>query len=457
MTIAAPAHVPASAVAVVVLAAGAGSRMLSALPKPLHRMAGLPLVGHALAVAATLAPERLVVVTAPGEAGAQVATAARTAVPGIAVALQPVARGTGDALACALPALAGFTGCVVVIYADTPLLRGETLAAMAAAQAAGASVAALGFDLAEPGGYGRLIEGSQGLERIVEAKDANAPERAVTLCNAGAMAIDGVRLAGWLGRLNPRNAQGEIYMTDLVALARAEGLACVALRCAPEEAIGVNSRAELALAEAAFQSRARAAAMAGGATLVAPETVFLSHDTRLGRDVTIGPSVVFGPGVAVQDGAEIRAFSHLEGCMVRAGAIIGPFARLRPGADVGAGAHVGNFVEIKNAVLGEGAKANHLAYVGDAAVGAGANIGAGAITCNYDGAAKHRTAIGAGAFIGSNTALVAPLSIGAGAYVASGSVITQDVAADALAIGRARQTTKPGFAARLRARLKGRG
>ena len=453
-----PDNLPAKpATAVVVLAAGIGSRMRSGAPKPLHRVGGLPLLAHALAAAATLTPVRLVVVTGPGEAGAQVADATRAAAPGAVIALQPAARGTGDALACALPALTGFAGCVVVIYADTPLLRGETLAAMAAAQTAGAAVVALGFEPSEPGGYGRLIEGPQGLERIVEAKDADADERAVRLCNAGAMALSGALAADWLARLSPRNAQGELYMTDIVALARADGLVCAALRCAAEEAMGVNSRVDLALAEAAFQTRARVAAMDGGATLVAPETVFLSHDTRLGRDVTVAPNVVFGPGVRVGDGAEIRAFSHLEGCTVRARAIVGPFARLRPGADVGPGAHVGNFVEIKNAVLGEGAKANHLAYVGDATVGAGANIGAGAITCNYDGARKHRTEIGAGAFIGSNAALVAPVSVGAGAYVASGSVITQDVAADALAIARARQVSKPGLAARLRARLMGKG
>ncbi|WP_333834422.1 bifunctional UDP-N-acetylglucosamine diphosphorylase/glucosamine-1-phosphate N-acetyltransferase GlmU [Rubrimonas sp.] len=442
--------------AVVVLAAGVGSRMRSDLPKPLHLVGGLPLLGHALKAARALGPARLVVVVGPGEAGAQVAAAARALAPETAVAEQPVQRGTGDAVACALPALAGFdAGTALVIYADTPLLRADTLAAMAAARATGVGVVALGFEPPEPGRYGRLILEKDGaLARIVEAADATPEELATRLCNAGAMAVDAARLPGWLARLEPGNAQGELYLTDLVGLARADGAACAVARCGVDEAMGVNSRTELAAADAAFQARARSAAMAAGATLTAPETVFFSHDTALGRDVTVAPNVVFGPGVGVEDGAEIRAFSHLEGCAVRAGAVVGPFARLRPGAEIGPGANVGNFVEVKNAALGEGAKANHLAYLGDASVGAGANIGAGTITCNYDGASKHRTEIGAGAFIGSNSALVAPVTVGAGAYVASGSVITRDVAPDALSIARARQIDKPGLAAVLRARLR---
>jgi bifunctional UDP-N-acetylglucosamine pyrophosphorylase/glucosamine-1-phosphate N-acetyltransferase len=425
--------------------------MRSDLPKPLHAVAGAAMLAHALAAARALAPQRLVVVAGPGDGGARVAEAARTLASEARIAVQADPRGTGDAVAAALRALGDFpVGKLLVIYADTPLLRAATLEAMVAD--AGAGVVALGFEPADPGAYGRLIEGSAGLERIVEAKDASEAERAVRLCNAGAMALDAARAPDWIGGLEARNAQGELYLTDVVAAARAEGRVCAVVRCAPEEAMGVNSRAELAAAEAALQARLRVAALEGGATLVAPETVFLGADTRLGRDVTVGPNVVFGPGVRVEDGAEIRAFSHLEGCVVRAGAVVGPFARLRPGADVGPGAHVGNFVEIKNAVLGAGAKANHLAYVGDAAVGAGANIGAGAITCNYDGVSKHRTDIGAGAFIGSNSALVAPVRIGDGAYVASGSVVTRDVAPDALAIARARQEDKPGLAARLRGR-----
>jgi bifunctional UDP-N-acetylglucosamine pyrophosphorylase/glucosamine-1-phosphate N-acetyltransferase len=322
---------------------------------------------------------------------------------------------------------------------------------MRAARDAGAAVVALGFHAADPGGYGRLVlDAAGGLERIVEAADADEATRALTLCNSGLMAFDAARGRRWLAALSTANAKGEYYLTDLVAAARAEGLPCAVALCPEAETLGVNDRADLARAEAAFQARARAAAMAGGATLVAPETVFLAWDTRLAPDVEVGPHVVFGPGVTVESGATIHAFSHLEGCHVGAGAAIGPFARLRPGAAIGEGARVGNFVEVKNARLGPGAKANHLAYLGDATVGAGANIGAGAITCNYDGVAKHRTEIGEGAFVGSNAALVAPVTIGAGAYVASGSVVTADVAADALAIGRARQVVKPGLAARLR-------
>ncbi|TVQ57971.1 MAG: bifunctional UDP-N-acetylglucosamine diphosphorylase/glucosamine-1-phosphate N-acetyltransferase GlmU [Rhodobacteraceae bacterium] len=443
---------PATPLAVIVLAAGAGTRMKSATPKPLHTVAGAPMLAHAMASAGALAPAHFVVVV--GHGGAAVAAAARAFAPGTAIVEQTPQRGTGDAARRALAALPDFDGTALVLYADTPLLRPETLEAMVAAVAGGAAVAALGFERADPGAYGRLILTPEGdLARIVEAADATPAERAVTLCNAGVMAFDAKPGRRWLAALTNDNAKGEHYLTDLVAAAVADGRRCAVARCDEAETLGVNDRIDLAAVEAAFQRRARAAAMREGATLLAPETVFLAFDTRLGRDVVVGPHVVFGPGVTVEDRATIGAFSALEGCTIRAGAAVGPFARLRPGADVGAEARIGNFVEVKNAVFGPGAKANHLAYVGDASVGAGANIGAGVITCNYDGTAKHRTVIGEGAFIGSNAALVAPVSIGDGAYVASGSVITADVAPDALALARGRQVVKPGLAARLRARL----
>jgi len=410
------------------------------------------MLAHALSTARALAPRAVVVVTRDGADA--VADAARALDPAALIAAQPGQRGTGDAARAAMPALDGATGPVIVTFADAPLLLPGTLARLAEAVRDGAGAAVAAFEPADPGRYGRLAVDSAGdLERIVEAADADESGLALRLCNAGPMAFDAVDGRRWLAGLTTDNAQGEYYLTDLIAAARAEGRRCAMVRCDADEALGVNSRAELAAAEAAFQRRARAEAMAGGATLTAPETVWLAFDTRLGRDVTVGPNVVFGAGVRVEDGATIGAFTHLEGCTLRAGATVGPFARLRPGADIGPGARVGNFVEIKNATLGADAKANHLAYLGDAAVGAGANIGAGTITCNYDGVAKHRTEIGAGAFIGSNSALVAPLRVGEGAYVGSGSVVTRDVEAGALAIGRARQVDRPGFAARLRARI----
>lgn len=439
-------------VAVVILAAGAGTRMRSALPKPLHPVAGAPLLHHAMRSAKTLNAGRVVVVT--GHGGAAVAAAAHTLDPAAAIVEQSPQLGTGHAVRCALPALEGFGGTVLVLYADTPFVRPQTLTALLAATESGAAVAALGFEAAEPGGYGRLIlDGDGGLDRIVEAKDADPAELAVRLCNSGVIAFRAEPGRHWLRNLRNDNAKGEYYLTDLVAAARADGHRCAAVRCTEAETLGVNSRADLAAAEATFQAGARAAAMEAGATLIGPETVFFAFDTRLGQDVTVGPHVVFGPGVAVEDGVRIEAFCWLEGCTLRKGAQVGPFARLRLGSDIGDGARVGNFVEVKNAVLAEGAKANHLTYLGDASVGAGANVGAGTITCNYDGFLKHRTDIGPGAFVGSNSSLVAPVRIGAGAYVGSGSVITEDVPDDALAVARGRQATKPGLGARLRARL----
>jgi bifunctional UDP-N-acetylglucosamine pyrophosphorylase/glucosamine-1-phosphate N-acetyltransferase len=343
---------------------------------------------------------------------------------------------------------------ILVLFADTPLLRPETLQRMRAPLAEGAAVAVLGFRAADPTGYGRLLVEGGALLAIREDKDATAAERAVDLCNAGVMALAGGEALALLEAVGSDNAKGEFYLTDVVALARARGLAAVALEADEAEVQGVNDRAQLAAVEAALQQRLRAAAMAGGATLVAPETVFLAMDTVLGRDVVVEPNVVFAAGVTVGEGVHIRAFSHLDGAKVAAGAIVGPYARLRPGADIGPGAHIGNFVEIKNATVGAGAKINHLTYVGDARVGAAANLGAGTITCNYDGFGKFTTEIGAGAFIGSNSALVAPVTIGAGAYIGSGSVVTDDVPADALALGRGRQVVKEGWAARFRAAAK---
>ncbi len=355
----------------------------------------------------------------------------------------------------AAPELAGFSGDAIVLYGDTPFIRPETLQAMLEARAAGAGVVVLGFEAAEPGGYGRLVlDETGGLAAIVEAKDASPEQRAIRICNSGLMAADAATLLELLNEVGNDNAKGEYYLTDVVALARARGLSAAAITCPEAETLGVNSRADLAGAEAAFQARARAEAMANGATLTDPGTVWFALDTVIGRDVVIGPSVVFGPEVTVESGATIHAFCHLEGCHVSGGARIGPFARLRPGAEIAEDAHIGNFVEIKNAIVEEGAKANHLTYIGDARIGAGANIGAGTITCNYDGVFKHRTEIGAGAFIGSNSALVAPVSVGARALVAAGSVVTDDVPEGGLAIARARQVVKPSLGQRMMERLR---
>ncbi|MBA3326297.1 MAG: bifunctional UDP-N-acetylglucosamine diphosphorylase/glucosamine-1-phosphate N-acetyltransferase GlmU, partial [Rhodobacteraceae bacterium] len=350
---------------------------------------------------------------------------------------------------------AGFAGDAVVLYGDTTFIRPETLAAMLDARAAGAAVVALGFEAAEPGGYGRLVlDADGGLEAIVEAKDADPATRAIRLCNSGVLAADCATLFALLAEVRPDNVKGEYYLTDAVGLARARGLTAAVITCPEAETLGVNSRADLAAAEAAFQSRARAEALENGATLTDPASVWFALDTHVGRDVVIGPCVVFGPGVTIESGATIQAFCHLEGCHISRGAVVGPFARLRPGAELAEDVRVGNFVEVKNAIVGEGAKINHLAYVGDADVGARANLGAGTITCNYDGVFKHRTEIGAGAFIGSNAALVAPVRIGAQALVGAGSTITEDVPDGALALARGRQATRPGLGVRLMERLR---
>ncbi|EKE44321.1 Glucosamine-1-phosphate N-acetyltransferase [Oceaniovalibus guishaninsula JLT2003] len=431
----------------VVLAAGQGSRMNSDLPKVLHPLGGVPLFVHALAAGAALDPDRRILVVGHG-AGAVRRAAARHD-DGLIVVEQAERLGTGHAVRQALGALEGAEGDVFVLYGDTPFIRPHTLQAMRDRRAAGAALVVLGFEAADPGRYGRLIADGDRLERIVEWKDATEAERAVTLCNSGVICADASQLPGLLAAVTNDNAAGEYYLTDIVGIARSRGLDAALVTCPEAETLGINTRAELAAAEAAFQARARAAAIAEGATLLAPETVFFAQDTHLGRDCTVEQFVVFGPGVTVETGAHVRAFSHLEGCHVGQGAVVGPYARLRPGAEIGNDARIGNFVEVKAAEIGEGAKVNHLSYIGDAAVGARANIGAGTVTCNYDGVFKHRTEIGADAFIGSDTMLVAPVNVGCGAMTASGSVITEDVAPGALALGRARQVNKDGFARRL--------
>ena len=434
---------PATAV---ILAAGLGSRMRSALPKALHKLAGRPMLSHLIAAVAPVF-DRIVVVVGPGMAAVEEAAAPWPTV------VQHERLGTGHAARQAADLFGD--GEVAVLYADNPLIQPETLRRLRARRTAGdADLVLLVMRPADPGHYGRVIASGETVDRIVEWADATPDERAVDLCNAGVLCCPAADMRRWLDAVRPHNAKGEYYLTDLVALARAEGLRVVAVEAPAEELAGVNSRAELAGAEALVQARLRAAAMEAGVTLTDPGSVFLCADTVLATDVTIGPNVVFGPGVVVETGAEIRAFCHLEGCHIGPDCLVGPFARLRPGAVLGAGVHVGNFVELKAASLGAGAKASHLTYLGDAEVGAGTNIGAGTITCNYDGVAKHRTVIGAGAFIGSDTALVAPVRVGAGAIVAAGSVITEDVAPDALAIARGRQVQKPGRAIELRARQR---
>jgi bifunctional UDP-N-acetylglucosamine pyrophosphorylase/glucosamine-1-phosphate N-acetyltransferase len=439
--------------ALIVLAAGKGTRMKSDSPKVLHRIGQAPMLWHALRAGQALAPERSVVVA--GHMAEQVEAAALDYDPEIRVVIQSEQLGTGHAVAQARPALEGFSGDAIVLYGDTPFLSEETLAAMQAARQTH-DVVVLGFEAADPGRYGRLKMAGDQLQAIVEFKDASEAERAITLCNSGVMAMDAQRMMALLEKVGNDNAAGEYYLTDLVGLARAEGLSATAVVCDEAETMGINSRAELAAAESAFQARARAALIENGAALPAPETVHLAWDTVVGRDTEIEPNVVFGPGVTVESGARIRAFSHLEGCHVSRGAVVGPYARLRPGAELAEDVRVGNFVEIKNAVLHEGAKVNHLSYVGDAEVGEKANIGAGTVTCNYDGVFKHRTVIGANAFIGSDTMLVAPVSVGAGAMTASGSVVTQDVPPGAMALARARQVNKEGLATKLFRMLRSR-
>jgi len=434
----------------IVLAAGEGTRMRSTRPKVLHALAGRSLLAHVLAAVRDAGGTAAAVVVGLGHEA--VAAEARRVLPEAEIHVQSERRGTGHAVLMAKQAIARGADDVVVIFGDTPLVSAQTLRRLRGALVEGAAVAVLGFRPADPTGYGRLITRQGQLVAIREEKDATAEERAITLCNGGLMALAGAQALDILERIGDDNAKREFYLTDAVAIACELGLKTAAIEVEEDEVRGINTKAQLAEAEAVLQKRLRQAAMEAGVTMPAPETVFLAADTKFGSDVTVEPYVVFGPGVVIEDGAVIHSFSHLEGAHVGPNVSVGPFARLRPGAELAANSRVGNFVELKEAKLGEGAKANHLAYIGDASVGAGANIGAGTIFCNYDGEAKHRSEVGKGAFIGSNSALVSPVKIGEGAYVATGSVITEDVPADALVFGRARQVVKENRAKALRAK-----
>ncbi|MET0545754.1 MAG: bifunctional UDP-N-acetylglucosamine diphosphorylase/glucosamine-1-phosphate N-acetyltransferase GlmU [Caulobacterales bacterium] len=439
--------------AAIILAAGQGTRMKSALPKVMHKVGGRPMLGWSIGLAWALGASPVVVVTASPEkqGGAATGKAAKDMGADF-VAIQDPPLGTGHAVRAAESALAGFDGDVAVLFGDSPLITAQSVAGLFDKLAAGASVAVLGFEPADPAAYGRLVLAADGgLDRIVEFREANDAERAIGLCNSGVLAAPAKLLFELLTQVRNDNSKGEYYLTDVIGLARARGLKAAVALADSSEVLGVNSRVELAEAEASFQTKARRAAMEAGATLISPETVFFSADTAIGADVIIEPNVIFGAGVSVADNVTIRGFSHIDGATIEAGAIVGPFARLRPGAEIGPDAHVGNFVEIKKAKLGAGAKVNHLTYIGDAIIGARANIGAGTITCNYDGFDKYLTEIGEDAFIGSDTALVAPVKVGDRAMTGSGSVITQDVPADALAVARGPQVNKEGWAAKFRA------
>ncbi|HXX08882.1 MAG TPA: bifunctional UDP-N-acetylglucosamine diphosphorylase/glucosamine-1-phosphate N-acetyltransferase GlmU [Pseudolabrys sp.] len=432
----------------IVLAAGEGTRMRSQIPKALHTLGGSSLLSHVIkTVRAAGTGDLAIVVGADHEA---VEAEARKLAPKAQIFEQRERKGTAHAVLSARKAIAKGVDDILVVFADTPLVRPETLVKLRRAIADGAAVAVLSFRPADPRGYGRLVSDGAELIAIREERDATPEERKIAVCNGGLMALSGKQALAILNRIDNVNAKGEFYLTDAVAIARDMRLNAVAIETSEDDVRGINTKVQLAETEAVLQQRLRKAALEAGVTMTAPETVYLSADTKLGKDVTIEPNVVFGPGVTVDDGATIRSFSHLEGAHVGKGARVGPFARLRPGADLGKDVHVGNFVEVKEAKIEAGAKANHLAYIGDARVGEGANVGAGTITCNYDGVAKHHTDIGKGAFIGSNSALVAPVKVGDGAYIGTGSVVTKNVPAGALAIARAKQTVKEGWAKRLR-------
>ncbi|MGF9763115.1 bifunctional UDP-N-acetylglucosamine diphosphorylase/glucosamine-1-phosphate N-acetyltransferase GlmU [Microvirga sp. 0TCS3.31] len=444
MTLSHTAQVSSRTCLAIVLAAGEGTRMKTAKPKVLHQVANRSMLGHVLATLVQAGATSTAVVIGPDRE--DVAKEVQKISNEARIFVQTDRLGTAHAVLSAREALAQPADDVIIAFGDTPLILPETFTKLRAPLAEGAAVVAMGFEAKDPTGYGRFITSGNELLAIREHRDANEAERAVTLCNGGLMAIRGDLALTLLDRVENRNAKGEYYLTDIVEIARSLGHRTAIAVVSEEEVHGVNDRAQLAAAERMIQDRLRLSAMASGVTLVAPETVFLSHDTKLGQDVVVEPHVVFGPGVVVEDGAVIHSFSHLEGARIASGAGVGPFARLRPGALIGPKAKVGNFVEIKNTDLGAGAKVSHLTYLGDASVGAEANIGAGTITCNYDGFGKYRTEIGEGAFIGSNSSLVAPIRIGNGAFVGSGSVITDDIPDNALGLGRGRQTIKEDWA-----------
>ncbi|MBO6826433.1 MAG: bifunctional UDP-N-acetylglucosamine diphosphorylase/glucosamine-1-phosphate N-acetyltransferase GlmU [Sneathiella sp.] len=436
-----------TSIATVILGAGMGTRMKSAKPKVLHEIAGRPMVSHLLGTVAELNAEKSIVVVAPSMQNVRDVVAPAT------IAVQEEALGTGHAVAAALPELDGFEGDVLVLYGDTPLMTLDTLQKMIDKRREddATAVVVLGFEPDDPLEYGRLVTAEDGaLSAIVEYADADTATRTIGLCNSGVMAINGKYIAELIGAVDNKNAKGEYYLTDIVEIARNKGLKAQVVIGGEEELLGVNNREQLAEAEKIAQGRWRTAAMREGATLIDPDSVFFSHDTKLGRDVVVEPNVFFGPGVTVGDNVRIKANSHIEGTTIGAGAQVGPFARLRPGADLGPNVKVGNFVELKKATLEDGAKVSHLSYIGDARVGAEANIGAGTITCNYDGYDKAKTDIGAGAFVGSNTSLVAPVKIGDGAIIGAGSTVTREVEADALMVERAEEIQKSGWAARFR-------
>jgi bifunctional UDP-N-acetylglucosamine pyrophosphorylase/glucosamine-1-phosphate N-acetyltransferase len=420
----------------IILAAGRGTRMKSALPKVMHKLAGLPLISHVVRAVSPLSPQKTVIVTAPNM------QTVRDAVANVVFAVQDKQLGTAHSVGCALPELTGFTGSILVLCGDTPLIETGTLQKMLQA-AESSEIVVLGMRMSNPTGYGRLLVDESGkLQGIIEEKDASCAQKQINLCNSGVMVVNGAYLPNLLKKVGNNNASNEYYLTDIVAIAGNSDLRASVVEARAEELMGINTRAQLAEAEKILQQKLRVQAMENGVTFTAPETVFLQVDTKIAADVIIQPNVIFGKGVTVETGVEIRSFSHIEGAHIKTGATIGPFARIRPNSVIGENSHIGNFVELKNTTLHKGAKINHLSYIGDAEVGAKANVGAGTITCNYDGVSKHKTKIGAGAFIGSNASLVAPVTIGDGAVVGAGSVITNDIPAQTLAIARARQVNK---------------